>query len=90
MNKIKTSLAMVGAALVLTACGGSDHPHPPPGAIVAPPASPAIHFKVNDGQGNTLDLMIECGDKTKIQECADVNKSIIEQVTKIRSNTHKD
>jgi len=86
MNTLKTSLAVTAAALVLTACGGPDHPKAPPGTIVAGPASPAIHFKVNDGQGNQMDLMIECGAKTGIKECADVNKSIIEQVTQIRKD----
>ena len=33
-----------------------------------------------------MDLMIECGAKTGIKECADVNKSIIEQVTQIRKD----
>jgi len=86
MNTFKTSLALTAAAVVLTACGGPDHPKAPPGTIVAGPASPAIHFKVADGQGNTMDLMIECGEKTGIKECADVNKSIIEQVTQIRKD----
>ncbi|MES1925345.1 hypothetical protein [Salinisphaera sp. T31B1] len=85
MKRVATSVALLGT-LALVACGNSDHhPKPPPGSVVAPPASPAIHFKVSDGNGNLLDLMIECGADTSIKECAKVNESIIDKVSRIRS-----
>ena len=49
-----------------------------------PAASPSIHFKVNDANGNTMDLMIECGADTSLKQCAEVNQNIIDKVTKIR------
>ena len=89
MLRIVTLAALVTGSLALTACGGSDHPTHPPmgkhGAVVMPAASPSIHFKVNDANGNTMNLMIECGDDTSIEQCAEVNQDIIDNVTKIRS-----
>ena len=88
MLRIATVAALVTGSLALSACGGSDHPKHPPkgphGAVVMPAASPSIHFKVNDANGNTMDLMIECGADTSLKQCAEVNQNIIDKVTKIR------
>ena len=88
MLRIATVAALVTGSLALSACGGWDHPKHPPkgphGAVVMPAASPSIHFKVNDANGNTMDLMIECGADTSLKQCAEVNQNIIDKVTKIR------
>lgn len=93
MLKTTTFLTLVAASLALSACGGSDHPHHAGkvrhGDVVMPPASPSIHFKVNDAQGNTMDLMIECGADTALKKCAEVNESIIDKVSQVRADAQK-
>ena len=90
MKKTSLTIALLATTAVLAACGGSDHPpHHGKADVIMPPASPSIHFKVNDANGNTLDLMIECGEKTPLKQCADVNEDILEQVAKMRENAGK-
>ena len=87
MKKTTLALALLASTVTLAACGGSDHPHHGGKAdVIMPPASPSIHFKVNDANGNTLDLMIECGEKTSLKQCADVNKDVLDKVAKMREN----
>lgn len=54
-----------------------------------PAASPSIHLKVGDDKGNTLNLMIECGADTALDECAEVNQDTIEKVSKIRTDARE-
>ncbi|GAB3686236.1 hypothetical protein GCM10028792_40250 [Salinisphaera aquimarina] len=94
MNRVVTPIAIVAACVGLAACGQPDHPKHPPGhgargVMVAPPQAPSIHFKVNDANGNTLDLQIECGVDTSLKDCAQVNQSIIDKVSKIRGDQQK-
>lgn len=93
MLKTPILVTVVTASLVLTACGDSDRrghagkgPH---GEVIMPAASPSIHLKVGDDKGNTLNLMIECGADTALDECAEVNQDTIEKVSKIRTDARE-
>jgi major membrane immunogen (membrane-anchored lipoprotein) len=89
MYRIALFATLVAASLVLVACGDSDHPRHaaagPHGNVIMPDDSPSIHFQINDKQGNTMDLMIECGAETSLKQCAQVNQSILEQVGDMRA-----
>ncbi|ROO29271.1 hypothetical protein SAOR_03715 [Salinisphaera orenii MK-B5] len=91
MRKAVTILAVATAGLALTACGDSEphRPHSHGGPAVAPPASPAIHFQVNDANGNAMDLTIECGADTSLKECAEVNQKIIDKVSSAQGKAGK-
>jgi hypothetical protein len=90
MKKTPLTIALLASTVALAACGGSDHPHRGGKAdVIMPPASPSIHFKVNDANGNTLDLMIECGEKTTLKQCADVNEDVLDKVAKMRDEANR-
>lgn len=94
MRTIIPAIAIATAGLALTACGdepdrakrsdNSKAAAPGAGVVVAP-ATPAIHFAVSDARGNKLDLKIDCGADVNLEECAKVNRQIIDRVAQMRA-----